>query len=373
MLSAFLIAALLAQVEASPADQPPGPAPKSEVKNDSPTASKITVSGKMTLDELRAEIEKQTGNKITDYRQRFNQNASNPKLTLDIKNAPFWPAIDAILDQTGLTVYDFSGKDGLALTERSENETPRAKRATYAGPLRMEVTRLVCERKPNVDPSATLHIHLAIAWEPRLAPILFIQPVKTIQAVDDQGRQLHFDVSDPQIEVSVEGGTGVELMFPFTAPPRDATAITSIKGTLTALLAGKLEPFEFDKLADAAKPGFKPLEIKKDTAHVILDQVRKNNEIWEVLVRVRFDDAEKSLEPHLGWISQNEAYIVGPDKNPIEKAGFFVNSRTDKEIGLGYQFELPETGLDGCTFVYKSASSIHSVLVPYELKNLTLP
>ncbi len=84
----------------------------------------------MTLDELREAIEKQTGNKIVDYRGRFGgQNVTNPKLTLDIRNAPFWQALDAILDQTNLTVYLFSGKDGLALVDRTENELPRAKRA----------------------------------------------------------------------------------------------------------------------------------------------------------------------------------------------------------------------------------------------------
>jgi hypothetical protein len=85
VLSALLIAAVLAQVETAPTPAEP-----------SASASKINVSGKMTFEELRDSIEQQTGNKIVDYRQRFNQNATNPKLTLDIKNAPFWQALDAI-------------------------------------------------------------------------------------------------------------------------------------------------------------------------------------------------------------------------------------------------------------------------------------
>src|SRR3954469_410708 len=86
LISALLIAAVLAQVEAAPA-----PVPAAE--KTATSVSKITLSGKMTLDELRAAIEEQTGNKIIDYRQRMDQTATNPKLTLDIRNAPFWPAV----------------------------------------------------------------------------------------------------------------------------------------------------------------------------------------------------------------------------------------------------------------------------------------
>jgi hypothetical protein len=232
---------------------------------------------------------------------------------------------------------------------------------------------LVAERRPAMVPDGTLKVNLEIAWEPRLAPITFLQTMKDVHAVDDQGRELHFDVSDAALEAPVEGGTGVDLLLPFVAPPRNANAIASIKGTLTAIIPGKIETFDFDKLADAAKPGFKPLEKKKDAAHVVLEKVRKNNEIWEVLVRVRFDGAEAVSGSNRGWMLHDEAYIVGPDGKTIEKAGSDITQRTDNELGLDYQFELPETGLEGCTFVYKTASSIRTVPVPYEIKNLSLP
>jgi hypothetical protein len=90
-------------------------------------------------------------------------------------------------------------------------------------------------------------------------------------------------------------------------------------------------------------------------------------------VRVRFDGAEAVSGSNRGWMLHDEAYIVGPDGKTIEKAGSDITQRTDNELGLDYQFELPETGLEGCTFVYKTASSIRTVPVPYEIKNLSLP
>src|SRR5262249_54514446 len=152
--------------------------------------STLTLSGTFSLEEVRAEIEKQTGNKIADYRQRFGQNVTNPTLKLEIKDAPFWPALDAVLDSAQLSVYQFSGEDGVALSDRSPSELPRRNRGAYAGQLRIEATRLVTERHPGTKEEAALAVSLEIAWEPRLSPISFEQPLAKLQAVDDQGEEL---------------------------------------------------------------------------------------------------------------------------------------------------------------------------------------
>jgi hypothetical protein len=333
--------------------------------------SKFSISGKMTLAELRASIEKQTDNRIVDYRQRFSQQETNPQLALEIKNAPFWQALDVILDKTNLSIYPYSGSDGLALVDRDHGELPRSKRGTYAGPLRLEVSRLVAERRPAVE-NGTLRVNLEVAWEPRLAPITFLQPLKDIQAIDDQGNPLRVEGPETTLEAPSQGGTGVELVLPFVAPPHSVSNIASLKGTLTAILPGKVEAFEFSKLGDATKPLFKPIEQKKAAAHVLLEQVRKNNEIWEVFVRIRFDDAGNSLDAHRSWILENEAILVGKDKKPVEKAGSFSTVRSAGELGMAYQFEITEP-IDEYTFVYKTASSISSLPLKYELKNLPLP
>src|SRR5262249_36309037 len=110
----------------------------------------------------------------------------------------------------------------------------------------------------------------------------------------------------------------------------------------------------------------------KDAVTVFLDQVRKNNDLWEVVTRVRFNDAGKSLQPHRNWILQNETYLLGPDHNRVENAGFHYTMQTNSELGIVYQFELPAT-VEGYTFVYKTPSSIHVLPVTYEFKNLPLP
>ena len=362
--------------DSSTTDPTANPAPATSTPAESPAenaATTVSLSGMLTLQDVCTEIEKQTGNKVIDYRDHLRQKATNPRFKLQIKNAPFWQAVDALLDSTHMTVYHYSGKDGLAIIDRANDELPRRERATYVGPLRLEVDRIVAERRPALKQPGSLKLNLAVAWEPRLAPVMIEQPLTQIQAVDDQGQPLQFDGTEATLESPIEGGgTGVELLFPFVPPPRSATAIRSLKGTLNLSLPGKIETFEFDKLTDAAAPGAKPLEQTKDAVTVYLDQVRKNNDLWEVVTRVRFDTGGGSLEPHRNWILQNEAYLVGPDQKHVENAGFHNSMQTNTELGIVYQFELP-AGVEGYTFVYQTPTSIHILPVKYELRDLPLP
>ena len=335
--------------------------------------SKVMLSGLMNLEDVAADIEKQTGNKIIDYRKRFGQNVTNPQFKLEIKNAPFWQAMDAMLDSTNMSVYQYSGKDGLAIIDRPEDESPRTPRAAYAGPLRLEATKISAERHSASKKPGTLKVNLEIAWEPRLSPIAFVQSLKDLEAVDDAGQKLQIDNQDATLEAPVSGGgTAVEMILPFVPPPRAAKTIATLKGTVSGLLPGKVEAFEFDHLEQAAKPNFQPLAQKKSGAAVTLEQVRKNNEVWEAVIRLKFDDAANALESHRGWVLENEAYLLGPGQQKIENAGYHSTLRTQNELGMAYQFELPG-GIEGYTLVYRTPSSVHVLQLPYELKNLPLP
>src|SRR5262249_30811486 len=153
------------------------------------------------IDELRAMFEKQTGNKIIDYREKIGQPASNPKVYLDLQGVPFWQAMDTMLDKATLGIYPLSGNDGLAVVGRNPQELPRQSRAAYAGPFRIEANRIVVERQPSINGTGSLKVNLEIAWEPRLSPFVFVQPIKQIQAVDDQGKNIAAEQAQETLEV----------------------------------------------------------------------------------------------------------------------------------------------------------------------------
>ena len=105
---------------------------------------------------------------------------------------------------------------------------------------------------------------------------------------------------------------------------------------------------------------------------VTLEQVRKNNEAWEVFVRARFDDAGDALASHRGWIFRNEAYLEGPDGKPIAYDTMETTLQTKNEVGVSYIFVLDKPPAN-MKFVYKTPGAILGTNVEYEIRNLDLP
>ncbi len=344
---------------------------ENELARRSTQATTITLhaAGK-PLSEVVAEIARQSGNNIEDMRRQMGQEATDPKISVEFDKTRFWEALDKVLDQANLTVYHFHPKsDSLGIIARGPKDLPRSGRACYAGPLRIDATRLADDRDLRAAGDASsLKLTLEIAWEPRVRPIILQQSLGEIHASDERGQPIQIEGAEGQLERPIDpAGTATELIIPMSGPPRSTERIASLKGKLRTTLPGKIESFEFTDLKNG-----KPISLRKAGATVTLDQVRKNNDAWEVRMRVRFDRAGSSLESFRTWIFNNEAYLVGADNKPIQHSGFQTIRQTEDEVGVAYLFDLPN-GTDGLKFVYRTPAILNSVPLDYELKNLRLP
>jgi hypothetical protein len=105
---------------------------------------------------------------------------------------------------------------------------------------------------------------------------------------------------------------------------------------------------------------------------VTLESVRRNNEIYEVRVRIQFDETSGALQSHLDWASTNEAYLEAPDKTKVPPDGTDPTRSTEDEFGMAYLFGLDEK-LTGYTFVYKTPAVFVELPVEYEIKDIPLP
>lgn len=328
-------------------------------------ATTATLSGEeTTLAEALAAVAKQTGNGLS-----VDEETGKTKVGVKIEKMAFWQALDRIADAGGVRVYGYSEEGGLQLVPVAGKASPRFERACYSGPLRLEATEITLQRDLRSASEGKMRVGLHVAWEPRLRPITLVQKLDHVMAVDDQDHPIPVESEEGEIPVLVQPGSSeIEIELPFTLAARSATKIRSLRGKLQVLLPGKVEEFVFEGLKDAKK-----VEQRKAGATVTVDGVVKNNEIWEVRTRVKFDQAFQALDSHLsGWVLGNEATMIGPDKTPIVNAGFETTSRTEDEIGITYLFELKD-GPEGHRFVYKTAATIFDVPVEYEFKDLMLP
>ncbi|MEN6452595.1 MAG: hypothetical protein ABFC96_19055 [Thermoguttaceae bacterium] len=321
----------------------------------------------MPLSKVLEAFGRQSGNPITDSRQRMGQPAADPTLKANFDKKPFWPALDQVLDQAGLTLYPFAEQAGLSVVTRGQ-ATSRTGRACYAGPFRIEPVDVIARRDLRSPAAQSLMVGVEVAWEPRLRMISLAQRMADVTATDDRGRPLAVAEPQGQIESPMSGDApAVKLELPLKLPPRSAERIATLKGKLIATIPGRTETFRFAKLAEA-----KNVEKRVAGVTVTLEDVRKNNDAWEVRVRVRFDEAGDALASHRNWIFTNPATLEGPDGKPINYDTFETTAQEKNELGIAYLFSVDKP-IDQFTFVYKTPGTIVLSEFPYELKDIRLP
>ncbi|MEX2316291.1 MAG: hypothetical protein WD669_04005 [Pirellulales bacterium] len=317
-------------------------------------------------------IDSQTGNRLRDKRDQFGGAGGGDAVSvaLGFENEPFWPAVDKILDEAKLSVYNYGGEDGLAIVPRGPDDGPRFGAAAYSGPFRMEILEVQGQRNARQPNRKALKLQLEVAWEPRLRPIALSQPAADIAATDDSGKPILISQPEAVLDVEVPAGTqAAEIILPFELPPRDVKRIATLRGKLKALVPGRQVQFKFTDLVNSANK-----TQRSGGVQVTLEAVRRNNAVWEVHMRFALDEANRALESHRGWVFQNVSYLVGADGQRIEQAGMETTRQTPNEVGVAYVFDLPEgKRIEELTWIYETPAAIVVLPVEYEIKDIDLP
>jgi hypothetical protein len=331
-------------------------------------ASPITLQGEMPLSKVLAALQQQSRNKIVDYREQLNQEATDPMLKVAFDNTPFWAALDDVLDQASLTLYGYPEERAIAVVARPEDESPHKDRPiSYSGPFRFEVTQLESRRSYRNPQNHLLQVKIEVFWEPRLAPISLQLALDGLAATDEHGKAIAVAGEGVRGEEVTADSFSTELVLPLALPDRETRKIVSLKGKMEIIVPGRVETFRFDKLLAG-----RPLEQRRAGVVVGLDRVRKNNEAWEMRVIVRFDEAQGALQSHRDWVFNNELWLETPDKKRLVPDGTETVRRTESEVGVAYYFDLPK-GPQGHTLVYRTAVVIMALPVEFEVKELALP
>jgi hypothetical protein len=333
-------------------------------------ATTITLAAKdMPLKDVIAAIEKQTGNKFLDNREQQGEqaDAKDTRINIELKDEQFWPAIDQIFDQAKLGIYSYGGKDALSIVARDAADSTRHKRAAYSGPFRLDVIDVQGERSLRQPKQTSLKLQLEVAWEPRLRPIAISQPAAELQATTDDGGKLTVSQPEANLDVEVPNGTqAAEITLPFDLPPRSVKRIAALHGKLHALVPGRQVKFRFDDLANAAGK-----TQKMGGVQVTVDDVRKNNAVWEVHMRFSLDEDNGALQSHRAWVFQNLSYLLDKDGKQVDNGGLETTRQTQNEVGVAYVFDVP--GLDGMSWIYETPAAIVDLPVEYEIKDIELP
>jgi hypothetical protein len=337
--------------------------------------TKVTLdTEKMTLDAVLRALEKQTGNRIVDQRETDGDTKPENDLPFAFKvnDEPYWAAVDKLLDAANLAVAEQSGEAALAIVAREPGDGPRFGPATYAGAFRVEALDVNAHLNARNPHEKSLTLRLQIAWEPRLRPLSVTQAQSDLSGSVDNATPLLPNPIDPVFGSEVPLGTQVVDLWPtFSLPPRRSAKITSLQGKLRVLVPTRQARFEFADLAKA--DGKAPEKVQKiEDTEIVVDRVQKNNEVWELHMRLRLDKRNPVFKQQRSWIFDNPSYLVDAKGEKIDNAGFETTSESEHEIGVAYFFDNEGT-LDGMKWVYETPVGIAETEIDYELNDIELP
>jgi hypothetical protein len=330
--------------------------------------SRLTLKGSYAVTEILGEIEKQTGNRIVDVRAQMGQPASDQTIEVDFQDAEFWPAFDQVLDQAGLTTYEFTGEPRTLGVVMRGNTGSRSERAVYRGVFRMEPVEVFAQKNLRATQDGALRVRMNVMWEPRVAPIVVRQAYSDLAVATDDGSTIEISMPQAAAEVPVQNTVaGIDLTLPMSLPQRSARAIESLTGKLMVTIPGREESFEFTDLVNARN-----VSQSKAGVRVTLERTRKNGSVHEFRVRLELLDPNDSFQSHMNWAANNTVQLIGPGDQVIDNPNFEQYLERQREVGFAYLFPL-DGDPAGYRLVYRTPVAILNVPVEYELKNIPLP
>ena len=337
--------------------------------------TQVSLQGTFSVEDALKKIRSQTKNNIA-LREGIELGGANNEITIELKSAPFWEAVRAVMLQANLEVDVYGGTVGhVVLVPRSspadKNGGPSPAMTpphTTSGVLAVEINRVVASRvltAPNLDFTT---LDLLIRWEPRVQPISLQLNQAKLKIVDDQGNDI---APLRQTAISSAVQTEIpELNFPINLPliKRDVNQIKSVIGTLDAVLPGRIETFRFRSLKDIADGTAQT----KSGATVSIEGIKTNEELFSVTVALSFDDQSNELDSHQGWTFENDAYLVDSADPSIrhESVAYETVARNGQQVSVEYYFEVDPDAFD---LVYQTPAAIVSVSFDFELKDIPLP
>lgn len=326
-------------------------------------ASRMTLADSMDLQDLLKEIEKQTGNRVLDYRNRFGE-AGEMTVSLKAKDEEFWRVLDGFLPRKGLVLYPFPGEPNSVaiIADPSHVGQPIV---SIDRAVRVEATKLFAVRDLR-DPFQTgLRLNLEIVWEPRLKPIFVKHHLDKFQAKDDQG-QLIRSTTQGQVEAPVLAGvSGIECTIPMELPSRQASRLVFARGETEVFFPGEIVRLEIPDLS------VRGATAEVGDLKVLLEHVEVQDDILDVRLKVMLSQPSDRLPSHYSWIGDGRVSLRGPDGKILESIGSEMLFQKKGESGTRYNFELADP--KGWALLYETPSVVVPLTFKFEFTDVLLP
>jgi hypothetical protein len=360
---AFFLASLLAAApDSGPADRPPAP-PRVDLRAD-----------QLPLAEALERIRKQTGVTVTDDRGE-----PAPAISVDLRGATFWQAVDAVADAARARVV-VGGPDGrVTLTRRLASE--RAPPTSYDGDFRVRLLRIHTTRDFDSD-RGSCTLSMEVAWLPALRPLFLRTPPEDLRVRDEGGKAVAVPEEAAEL-TAVDGRYAHPFDLVLPAFPRSARRIGEVSGKLTAVAPSKMLTYHFNADLKALKEAVPGGALRQRTqegvvcrlARVTLDPGR-----WTVAVALAYPEGGQPLESYQSatLVVNNELTLRSKDgKRSLAPIGYVVERVDPRRSVVAYHFldrpGRPRGKADGWRVQFRAPARIAAVGFGFRFKDVPLP
>jgi hypothetical protein len=339
-------------------------------------ASRVTLTGKgIRLSEALQQLQKQSGNAITDMREELGVEVTNPALDLEIRDKPFFEAIDLVAKLAEVAT-SFSTTDGSIgiMGGPSQGSAPGARAANakrlieYSGPFRIELQQFNLSRDFQTGAAVAL-ARIEAAWEPRLRPMLLKLKYDEMKIVDDRNKEVKPQVMMESDEVVIRPETpAAEINLNLEAPEREAKKIASLRIKAEVTIPAGIKTFKFASLAE------KDVTIKQGDLSLTLESTEIDEQVWKVNVTLVYPGEGPAFESYRQGLFNNRLWLQRADGSRFEHNGGFSNTGSDGgKLGFEYLFVDAPGKPNDYQLIYETPSKVITIPLEFEFNDVPLP
>jgi hypothetical protein len=371
ILAILLLCAALIPLMASADEPPPKKAPEQQP---------VTLSGTLEVSAALAALTKQTGIAVVDRRGE-----SDAKITVDLKKATFWQALDQIADAANAQVDVYTSDGQLALKKRSGKPAFKdAQMVSYDGLFRTSIKRIT----PSIDletGETTYHASLEVAWVPTLQPFYLETRPQNLVVKDDQMKELP-PINLGNAKAQADGRNA--LLFDTLLPtlPRETKRIGHMEGKLSIVAPSRMLLFTFkeslaelyDKLNDKQKPTTPTMTL--NNVECAISRITFAKEHWEVRVALKYPPGNTELGSYQSWVVNNELVLESKDsKTRFPATTYYLDPATATHAVVTYNFQNdPKQNrvlgkAEDWKLSYRTPETVVTIPISFSFKNVPLP
>lgn len=292
----------------------------------------------------------------------------------ELKNAPFWSAVEAVAEATGSRIELSDQGRKIALVKRGEGKDVSCVR----GPFRVAV-RQVNGRLDLASGNSFQELELLVHWEPRF-PVFRIDSVPAITtAKDDLGNSL--TAASASAMSPVNGASSHVLPVRLLKVPRKAGAIAELAGQFTVTASERMLPFRFANLGGKLpQDGVLPAGVDAGKVKAALTDwsaIRIGGAMyWEATLRLSYPPGMPEFQSFETWLGENKIRLITPQGAALAPDQVEEPS-PGREMTVVYRFNTAKIGANpngaGWSLVYDTPAPLVEFRVPFELRNVPLP